>query len=378
MNTEQFVKVFDVLDSGFRDWRFSAFGLIFVAIGIVIFVFPKIIKIAGIPYLNVRSKSQALFRYSFLGFAVLWTVTSFFATYSMYLRHKALAQEDGCRVVEGPIEHFVPMPYGGHAQESFTVSGVPFKYSDFTITDGFNNTASHGGPITSDSYVRICYDPSGNVILRLEIRDFKGDLKDYAKAQNSFPWPEDVHKFNERTPPVDAPWYGNLFLVPLILDFVAIQVLFLPYLRTFFRLKTTAVRDCGIPETLAAGKKTKLRNSMIYWDRKTEAIWLRPRGFNLVQMPLMVAKLNIDASGKSISGDEIRFSSGFPFVLALFLWMMLRSLSAAIAATNGPSPAVVVGIFASMMFIVGLVNLRIHRTRMEILVQDALSELKEM
>jgi hypothetical protein len=32
--------------------------------------------------------------------------------------------------------------------------------------------ASHGGPIGADSYVRICYDPKSNTILRLEIRDF--------------------------------------------------------------------------------------------------------------------------------------------------------------------------------------------------------------
>jgi len=59
------------------------------------------------------------------------------------------------------------MPYTGHADESFNVAGVHFRYSDFGATDAFNNTASHGGPITKDSYVRICYDPSGNAILRL-------------------------------------------------------------------------------------------------------------------------------------------------------------------------------------------------------------------
>jgi len=164
MDNDNFVKVFDVVDSGFRNWTFSALGLIFVAVGVIIFVFPNIIKATGIPNLNFKSKSQTFFRYSFLGFAILWTAVAFFATYSEHLRHKALVQQNRCRVVEGPIEHFVPMPYGGHAQESFSVAGVSFSYSDFIVTDGFNNTSSHGGPIKSDSYVRICYDPSGHVI----------------------------------------------------------------------------------------------------------------------------------------------------------------------------------------------------------------------
>src|SRR5712672_2359817 len=157
MNNDNFVKVFDIVDSGFRNWTFSAFGLIFVVVGIIIFVFPRIIKAIGIPNLNFESKSRTFFRYSFLGFAILWTAGTFFATYSVHLRHKALAEQNRCRVVEGTVEHFVPMPHSGHAQESFSVAGVPFRYSDFTITDGFNNTSSHGGPIRSNSYVRICY-----------------------------------------------------------------------------------------------------------------------------------------------------------------------------------------------------------------------------
>ena len=34
MNPDRFVKVFDIVDSGFKDWTFPAFGLIFVVIGI--------------------------------------------------------------------------------------------------------------------------------------------------------------------------------------------------------------------------------------------------------------------------------------------------------------------------------------------------------
>ena len=119
MGADHFVKVFDVLDSGYRDWTFPAFGLIFVAIGTVIFFFPKILKALGIPYLNSKSRWQTVFRFFFLGFALFWTTLAFSTTYGEHLRHQALARDNRCRVVEGPVENFVPMPVAGHAYESF-------------------------------------------------------------------------------------------------------------------------------------------------------------------------------------------------------------------------------------------------------------------
>ncbi len=56
-----------------------------------------------------------------------------------------------CTVVEGRITNFVPMPYEGHADENFAVSGVQFSYSDYGVSDAFNNTSSHGGPIKAGS-----------------------------------------------------------------------------------------------------------------------------------------------------------------------------------------------------------------------------------
>jgi hypothetical protein len=66
------------------------------------------------------------------------------------------------------VRNFKPMPYAGHAEESFDVAGVPFRYSDYQVSVGFNNTASHGGPIREGLPVRISF--VGNTILRLEIR----------------------------------------------------------------------------------------------------------------------------------------------------------------------------------------------------------------
>jgi hypothetical protein len=61
------------------------------------------------------------------------------------------------------------MPYTGHSEESFVVDGKRFSYSDFIVTSGFHNAASHGGPIRAGLYVRVSY--IGNVILRLEIAE---------------------------------------------------------------------------------------------------------------------------------------------------------------------------------------------------------------
>lgn len=69
-------------------------------------------------------------------------------------------------LVTGKIEHFRPMPYSGHPEESFSVAGHTFTYSDYVDTQCFNNTASHGGPIRDGLYVRITY--TDNCILRIE------------------------------------------------------------------------------------------------------------------------------------------------------------------------------------------------------------------
>jgi hypothetical protein len=378
----QFVKVFDVLESGYRDWTFPASGLIFVVIGIALVAFPKFLKNLNIPnatYLNGRPRLQAFFRYAVLGFALLWTVTTFLATYSQHSRHKALARENNCRVVEGPVEHFVPMPYTGHALESFSVAGVVFKYSDYVVTDGFNNTSSHGGPIKSDSFVRICYDPADHAILRLEIRDFNGELKDYSKGENifSFPSSDEIQKLTPKNSPENIPWYSNLLIILYFLDFAGIQFLFLPYLRTFFRLKTMALPDCPISRALSERTKTKLRNSLIYWDSDNQTIWLRPRGFNRIKMPLMVAALNVHAGGKTIVANEIRFSSGFPLVMILFFWTAFRLFSATMPPElNSWLPAPFVGIGALMFIVAGFFRLRADKSRMQRLVEEALLELR--
>jgi hypothetical protein len=376
MDENHFVKVFDVLDSGFKDWRFSAFGLIFVAIGAFIFFAPRFIKATGISFMDFKSRTEWLFRYFFLGFAILWTVSAFLGTFTSYLRQKALVRDNKCKVVEGPVENFVPMPVTGHSDESFSVAGVRFKYSDYSVTDAFNNTASHGGPIDQNSYVRICYDPKGNEILRLEIRDFKGPIRNYAKT-DLFPDTGRQQKSNDSNEtgvqPV-IPWYGNLILILFLLDIVATQSLYLPYIRTFFRIRSAPVDSQPVPLTLAANTKIKLRNSTIYWDRASQTIWLLPRGFNRWRLQLMVARLNMEH--EAITSEEVCFSSGVPVILALLFWTIYRLFSQTLPAHGaGPSAAKLVGIFVVVSVVGGFIRLRRRDARMELLVKDALSEL---
>jgi hypothetical protein len=85
----------------------------------------------------------------------------------MYARAKVAYLEGRYSTVEGTVSNFHPMPYSGHQDETFSVNGVKFSYSDYVLIPCFNNTASHGGPVHEGLRVRIAY--SGNCILKLEV-----------------------------------------------------------------------------------------------------------------------------------------------------------------------------------------------------------------
>lgn len=97
---------------------------------------------------------------------ILWiSVKSYVWNREIYNSKKLL-------LVEGRVMNYHPMPYQGHAHETFKVNGVKFAFSDYDQLGigGYNNAASHGGVIRSNLYVRIGYYDNGerNVILKLE------------------------------------------------------------------------------------------------------------------------------------------------------------------------------------------------------------------
>ena len=156
----RYVTVFDAAAEPLRNWWFPAFGLIFVAMGILLVFKPET--------LNTRVVQRAGFRWFMLIFPVGWTMASGLAIgLDSYKAGRAL-RTGNYKIVEGRVENFAPMPWAGHAEETFDVNGVHFAYSDYVVTAGFNHSASHGGPIREGLPVRITYKGDGE-ILRLEV-----------------------------------------------------------------------------------------------------------------------------------------------------------------------------------------------------------------
>jgi hypothetical protein len=379
LGSEKFTIFFDVLVSGFKDWSFPAFGLIFVGVGLLLFFGPTIITRLGVPSYNFPSVGLTIFRYVYLGFALVWTITAFAGTYSAYLRHRDLAEGHACALVEGEVKDFVPMPFTGHADESFSVSGVPFSYSDYKASDAFNNTSSHGGPIKPGSYVRICYDPSDHAILILEIRGFNGKAKDYSHSGDSFPGVSDSGTNPAAIKVIRSPewiWLADLWVSFYFLDVVATVAIFLPYLRTFWCLKVIPLRSVGVPSWLEPGQKTKLSNSLVYWDIDRGAIWLRARGLNFFRVLGAVAKLTVDESSRAIGNLEIRFSSGIPIIFLLFFASAYLIFSTAEPKT-GPFPTPFIALFAAAFLIGAFFQRRRLISRMKMLAQDAVGEFEK-
>ncbi len=377
---DSFTTVYDAANQGFVNWEFPAVGLIFVAAGLAIFFAPRIIKRLGIPFFEFPSWRATFFRYVFLGFAIFWTVTAFLATYSLYQRHHELAATDTCRTVEGKVEDFVPMPRESHADESFTVSGVAFHYSDYSPNEAFNNTAAHGGPVRAGSDVRICYDPADHAILKLAIRGFKGPFKDFGRGIDLFSAGNDDDRTrNVFATPIEqsiARWQplAHVWAGLYILDLAGLFFMVLPLLRTFWLVESLALAGVRVPPWLEPGRKTKLRDTLALWDAQHSAIWLRARGFNYFRFPHSVAKLVVDEREQTVSRVEVRFSSVLPLVLVLFMLTAYVMFS----ATLQPLQA---GLFVGVFAIGIAVSAGLQRARLidrwQILARAALDELAQ-
>jgi hypothetical protein len=139
---------YNVFESGYGVIGFATSGLIMVVIGIVVILFMK---------KNGVKRSKIIFMYFWTGFGVLWTTIAFIGTGSEYISCIRAMNNGTYKEVEDLVENFDPMPHSGHKDESFTVKGILFKYSDFGPSAGFNNAKSHGGPIDEGKYVQIKY-----------------------------------------------------------------------------------------------------------------------------------------------------------------------------------------------------------------------------
>lgn len=159
--------VFEITDKGFETMKLMP--LLFVIIGI------------GISWFNIKynkstspkKKFTIVFGFIFSGFALIMSLLTIPSEISNRRKTNSIYENKEYEIVEGKIENFVPMPYSGHSHESFAVNGVHFEYSDYYIFYGFNNTASHGGPLKEDGQqVRLSYITvhGENRILKIELK----------------------------------------------------------------------------------------------------------------------------------------------------------------------------------------------------------------
>jgi hypothetical protein len=159
--------VFEVTDNGFDITILMPLLFIIIGLGVSLF---------NIKYnKSTSSKKQftIVFGFIFSAFGLLISLLTIPSSISSQQKTKEIFENKEYKTVEGKIENFNPMPYGGHAVESFTVNGVYFEYSDYILWDAFNNTASHGGPIKNNGQlVRLSYITvdEENRILKIELK----------------------------------------------------------------------------------------------------------------------------------------------------------------------------------------------------------------
>jgi hypothetical protein len=149
--------VFEISQKGF-DWWFPAAGVVIMVIGASSLLIGK-------PQKSTHRGAV----YALIALSTLWTLLVLYSTLHEYLVLHQAYRKGQYSVVEGQVENFHPMPAEGHQDECFSVKYKTFCYSDFVLTAGFNNTASHGGPIRAGLAVRVAY--VGDHILRLEVSD---------------------------------------------------------------------------------------------------------------------------------------------------------------------------------------------------------------
>ncbi len=152
--------IFDISQKGY-DWFPVIIGLFFVLVGITG------LKSNIIPQTGRASPKVAII------VGIIVSVGSFLFQFSNRQAYVTILRNGQASVVEGEIESFHPMPKEGHDSETFTVHGVSFAYSDFSVTPAFNNTSSHGGPLKGGMFVKVYYTTSREfsgeyAILRIE------------------------------------------------------------------------------------------------------------------------------------------------------------------------------------------------------------------
>src|SRR5687768_7201522 len=123
--------VFDAGQAGYRQLGLPAVPLFIAAVGTVVLIF------RGKDKSSSQTDQTRWFLYCFIGFSLLIATVAFVGTFTQYWRLREALRTGRFLVVEGEVVDFVPMPVHGHADESFTVNGRRYKYSDYEVSAGF-------------------------------------------------------------------------------------------------------------------------------------------------------------------------------------------------------------------------------------------------
>ncbi len=104
MSESDLVVVFDLLDSGYKDWWFPAVGLVMVAIGFLLIRFPRRIM----EFFNQTSSPRLynIFSRVYFGLSVFWVVFAFATTYGSYYSLSSAYVDGNFKTVEGLVENF--------------------------------------------------------------------------------------------------------------------------------------------------------------------------------------------------------------------------------------------------------------------------------
>ena len=159
--------VFEATEKSFE--VFSLIPVIFVLVGLII----AINVIRNKPKSDPKRKKTIIIGFIISGFALLLSLVTVPPALNAKKEAQRILDNKEYKVIEGEIENFDPMPYDGHAEESFTVNGVYFEYSDYRSSLGYNNAASHGGVIKANGQeVRLSYVEidNKNQILKIEVK----------------------------------------------------------------------------------------------------------------------------------------------------------------------------------------------------------------
>ena len=156
-------------------FQFDFIMIVPVLMLVSIILFPRIMDKAMERTKEVKynKKFVRIFCTFALIFVVLIGGLGYWGLFDMYQEVVGAYKDGDYEIVEGYVENFEPMPYEGHAQESFDINGVHFEYSDYTLGVGYNNAKSHGGVIHGDGqHLKIGYvyhgPEHGNIIVYIE------------------------------------------------------------------------------------------------------------------------------------------------------------------------------------------------------------------